>query len=109
MDLIPRIIGDSFSAVDLGYMVAHSEFELLAVNTIARNVLYSCCPNPYPTIRYEFIFRRYATAYVTSIIAPLMYVCVYMCVCVCICMCVYVCIVQCMYRYNVYTHTYTNI
>ena len=83
VDVVPRRTKASFwvpedgvvpapaSAVDLSQFRSNQEFLLLRVVTLARPVLYSCCPVPYPVIVVEFTLMRQALTYVYGVIVPL--------------------------------------
>ena len=57
--------------VDLKYFVESKEYQLVGIHVTAKTEYYSCCPEPFRTLNYEFEIRRYAITYVTSIIIPL--------------------------------------
>ena len=57
--------------VDLKYFVESKEYQLIGIDVTAQVEYYSCCPEPFRTLVYEFEIRRYAITYVTSIIIPL--------------------------------------
>ena len=53
---------------------ANTEFALLKVTSSDYDTFYSCCPEPYPLIRFDLQFARYPLTYFSGIVLPLVLV-----------------------------------
>ena len=63
----------SKAAIALDAFKKGAEFSIEKVKTISKNSFYSCCPEAYPTIVFEFTVQRQYSTYITSIIIPLIF------------------------------------
>lgn len=72
LGVLPRLDGDSNQVpVVIDGFHQHTEFKLIEARSVYENQYYSCCPEPYPTIKFFLQIRREYLAYTYSIILPL--------------------------------------
>lgn len=55
---------------DVSNYKANGEFDLISFESEKHNVIYSCCPEPYPDITYTIKLRRRPMFYVFNLILP---------------------------------------
>ena len=63
-----------YVATMLDLYEANTEFALLKVTSSDYDTFYSCCPEPYPLIRFDLQFARYPLTYFSGIVLPLVLV-----------------------------------
>ena len=56
--------------VDLNNYVYSGEWELLSISVIRNEVVYACCPEPYPDVTFYVVMRRRTLYYLFNIIFP---------------------------------------
>ncbi|WAR00523.1 ACHA7-like protein [Mya arenaria] len=58
------------SSADTSMFIANGEWEILGVPTERKEILYVCCPEPYPDIRFYIQMRRKPLFYLLNLIFP---------------------------------------
>ena len=58
------------SPVDLTNFVSNGEWELITVTAVRNVVTYSCCPEPFPDVRFYIHIRRRTLYYTYNVIIP---------------------------------------
>ena len=76
VDVKPYLAADgaTYVATQLDLYEANTEFALLKVTSSDYDTFYSCCPEPYPLIRFDLKFARYPLTYFSGIVLPLVLV-----------------------------------
>ena len=72
VDMVPRVVDGEWRpfAFTVTYH-AHTEYDVLSVETQHYDTFYGCCPEPYPVITYQFTFRRHSITYISGILMPM--------------------------------------
>lgn len=69
LDLIPE--GDPNTCEgDIKKFIRHGEWDLISMPCSRNEVIYKCCPEPYPDITYTMDLRRRHMFYFINMIAP---------------------------------------
>ncbi|XP_052792178.1 neuronal acetylcholine receptor subunit alpha-10-like [Mya arenaria] len=57
-------------AADTSYFISNGEWDIIGVHTDRKEVIYQCCPEPYPDFRFYVQIRRKPLFYVLNLIFP---------------------------------------
>ena len=69
LDLIPEG-GKNMCDGDIKKFIRHGEWDLLSMPCSRNELVYACCPEPYPDVTYTMTLRRRHMFYFVNMIAP---------------------------------------
>ena len=69
LDLIPER-GKNMCDGDIKKFIRHGEWDLLSMPCSRNELVYACCPEPYPDVTYTMTLRRRHMFYFVNMIAP---------------------------------------
>ncbi len=62
------------SAGDLSYFIGNGEWDLIGMPLVRHNILYNCCPNPFPDVTFWIIICRKPLYYIFNLILPCLFI-----------------------------------